>query len=59
MALPGLWGTGKHISRVIADRIGYYNHQRPHQVLGTQTPMRRYQLAAWPAHKGLGHDTAA
>ncbi len=33
-------------SRVIADWIGFYNHQRPHQALGMKTPAEVYALAA-------------
>jgi putative transposase len=36
----------QHASRVIADWIQFYNHQRPHQALGMQTPAMAYALAA-------------
>ena len=36
----------QHVSRVIADWIQFYNHQRPHQAPGTQTPAEAYALAA-------------
>ena len=35
-----------HASRVIADWIGFYNYQRPHQALGMKTPAQAYALAA-------------
>ena len=36
----------QHASRVIADWIQFYNHQRPHQALGMKTPAEAYALAA-------------
>ena len=36
----------QHASRVIADWIGFYNNQRPHQALGMKTPAKTYALAA-------------
>lgn len=38
--------TVQHASRVIADWIGFYNHQRPHQALKIKTPAEVYALAA-------------
>ena len=38
--------TLQHASRVIADWIGWYNHQRPHQALNMKTPAEAYALAA-------------
>jgi len=35
-----------HVSRVIADWIGFYKHRRPHQTLWMKTPGMAYQLAA-------------
>jgi len=36
----------QHASRVIADWILFYNHQRPHQALSMQIPAQAYALAA-------------
>lgn len=36
----------QHANRVIADWIGFYNHQRPHQALNMKTPAEAYALAA-------------
>ena len=36
----------QHASRTIADWIGFYNHQRPHQALAMRTPAEAYALAA-------------
>jgi putative transposase len=36
----------QHASRVIADWIQFYNHQRPHQALGMKTPAEAFALAA-------------
>lgn len=36
----------QHASRIIADWIGFYNNQRPHQALGMKTPAQAYALAA-------------
>ena len=36
----------QHASRSIADWIGFYNHERPHQALGMKTPAEAYALAA-------------
>lgn len=36
----------QHASRVIADWIGFYNNQRPHQALRMKTPAETYALAA-------------
>jgi putative transposase len=38
--------TLQHASRVIADWIGFYNHQRPHQALNMRAPAEAYALAA-------------
>jgi putative transposase len=38
--------TLQDASRVIADWIGFYNHQRPHQALNMRTPSQAYALAA-------------
>jgi putative transposase len=38
--------TLQHASRVIADWIGFYNHQRPHQALNMRTTAEAYALAA-------------
>jgi putative transposase len=38
--------TLQHASRVIADWIGFYNHQRPHRALNMITPAEAYALAA-------------
>lgn len=38
--------TLRHVSRVIADWIGFYNYRRPHQVLGMKTPAEAFALAA-------------
>jgi putative transposase len=38
--------TLQHASRVIADWIGFYNHQRPHQALNIRAPAEAYALAA-------------
>ncbi len=35
-----------HANEVITDRIGFYNHRRPHQALRMKTPAMAYQLAA-------------
>lgn len=34
-----------HASRVIADRIQFYNHRRPHQALKMKTPAEAFALA--------------
>jgi putative transposase len=47
--------TLQHASRVIGDGIQFYNHRRPHQVLGMKTSAEAYALAAWPVRKVLGH----
>ncbi len=36
----------QNASRVIADWIGFYNNQRPHQALGMKTPAEAFRLAA-------------
>ena len=37
----------QHANRVLADWIGFYNHQRPHQSLGMKSPVEvREALAA-------------
>lgn len=36
----------QNASRVIADWIGFYNNQRPHQALGMKTPAETFRLAA-------------
>ena len=36
----------QHASRVIADWIGFYNNQRPHQALKMRTPAEAFALAA-------------
>ena len=37
----------QHANRVLADWIGFYNHQRPHQSLGMRSPVEvREALAA-------------
>jgi len=36
----------QHASRVIADWIHCYNHQRPHQALNMRTPAEAFALAA-------------
>lgn len=36
--------TLQHASRVIADWIGFYNHQRFHQTLGMKIPAEAYAL---------------
>ena len=38
--------TLQHAGRVIADWIGLYNHQRPHQALNMRTSAEAYALAA-------------
>ena len=38
--------TLQHASRVIGDRIGFYNTRRPHQALGMKRPAETYALAA-------------
>ncbi len=38
--------TLQHASRVIADWINSYNHQRPYQALNMRTPAKVYALAA-------------
>ncbi len=38
--------TLQHASRVIGDRISFYNHRRPHQALGMKTPAATFALAA-------------
>jgi len=38
--------TQEHAMRVIADRIQFYKHRRPHQTLGMRTPAEAYALAA-------------
>lgn len=48
----------QHASRQIADWIGFYNNQRPHQALGMKTPAEAYALAAWPVLKRLGQVSA-
>lgn len=36
----------QHVSRVVGDRIGFHNHQRPHKDHGMRTPADVYVLAA-------------
>lgn len=36
----------QHAIRVIGDWIHFYNHRRPHQALGMNTPAEVYALAA-------------
>jgi len=36
----------QHASRVISDRICFYNHQRPHKALKMKTPAEAFVLAA-------------
>ena len=38
--------TLQHASRVIGDWVSFYNHHRPHQVLGMKTPAMAFALAA-------------
>lgn len=38
--------TRQHASRIIADRIQFYNHRRPHQTLKMRTPAEVFALAA-------------
>lgn len=38
--------TLQHASRVISDRISFYNNQRPHQALDMRTPAEAFNLAA-------------
>lgn len=38
--------TLQHVSRVIADWIGLYNHRRPHRALNMNPPSEAYALAA-------------
>lgn len=47
----------QHVSRVIGDWIGFYNHQRPHQGLKMKTPAQAYGLAASPVQELLGQYT--
>ncbi|WP_432784528.1 integrase core domain-containing protein [Oligella sp. MSHR50489EDL] len=35
----GLLQRSQHANRVLADWIGFYNHQRPHQSLGMKSPI--------------------
>ncbi|RWR47736.1 transposase [Sinirhodobacter huangdaonensis] len=36
----------QHATRVIGDRIGFYNNSRPHQALAMRTPAEAFKLAA-------------
>lgn len=47
--------TLQHASRAIADWIGFYNTQRPHQALGMKTPAEAFALAACIEQEPLGH----
>jgi putative transposase len=50
--------TLQYASRMIADWIGFYNQQRPHQALKMKTPnqaFKMFKLAAWPEQILLGH----
>jgi len=38
--------TLQHASRSIGDWVGFYNTRRPHQVLGMETPVEDFSLAA-------------
>jgi len=40
------FATQQHPSRIIGERIRFYNHRRPHQALGMKTLAMAYALAA-------------
>ncbi|WP_233772711.1 integrase core domain-containing protein [Achromobacter sp. AONIH1] len=42
------FATIQHASRVVGDRIRFYNHRRPHQALDMKTPAEAFALAAYP-----------
>ena len=45
--LTAFMQKSQHANRVLADWIGFYNHQRPHQTLGMKSPVEvREALAA-------------
>ena len=45
--LTAFMQKSQHANRVLADWIGFYNHQRPHQSLGMKSPVEvREALAA-------------
>ncbi|WP_369751615.1 integrase core domain-containing protein [Pandoraea sp. B-6] len=43
---PSRLATPQHASRVIGDRIQFYNHRRPRQALKMMTPAEAFALAA-------------
>jgi transposase InsO family protein len=47
-----------HASRVIGDRIGFYNTRRPHQARVMKTPAEAFAFAALPVQISMGHYTA-
>ena len=55
--LPHRFESQVHALRVIADRIAFYNQQRPHQALKMMTPYEACAdtLTAWPEHKTVDH----